>query len=198
MVTELWQDTRVGSEAYRLMNLDHPIVETRVLADMAAGIDVYYDRRWEATAVLCTWLLENLDQVMGKRVLVLGAGVGAETLVLGRHCEQLWVNDLSPVALELCAEQLEQNDIRNVTTLLGRYESLDLPDVDLVVASFLIYNKDTAAAMRAFLAERRCRMLLVNELLKPFRAFLKEESHEVIFRRDDGAVGVVLTRDVEF
>jgi predicted nicotinamide N-methyase len=192
MSTELWEETCIGQEHYTLMNLEHPHVEERVRSDMDAGVAVYYDRRWSITTVLTAWLLENVDVFRGKRVLVLGAGVGAEALVLARHGAHVWVNDLAPAALELSAEQLNKNGLHNYTELLGRYEAIDFPEVDLVVAGFLIYNKDTLAAMRAFLARHQGDVLLVNERLKAFRTFLKTEPHEVIFDLDDGSVGILL------
>jgi predicted nicotinamide N-methyase len=179
-----WEEVRIGQQGYFLMNLRHPEVELRVIMEMDAGVAVFYDRRWETTAVLTEWLEQNLDVIEGKRVLVLGAGVGAETLVLGRHCQQVWLNDLAPVALELCAEQMQHNGLRNFTTLLGRYEDLELPEVDLVVASFLIYNKETLAAMRSFLSFHPLDVIIVNERLAPFRKFLKSQEHEQIFEQE--------------
>ncbi|MGZ0657506.1 methyltransferase domain-containing protein [Coraliomargarita sp. W4R53] len=192
MSIELWQDTRIGQEHFTLMNLEHPKVEARVRSDMEAGIEVYYDRRWSITQVLTDWLLKNMEVFRGKRVLVLGAGVGAEALVLARHAQHVWVNDLAPAALELCAEQLNKNGLHNYTELLGRYETLEFPQVDLVVAGFLIYNKDTLTAMRAFLASHQGDVLLINERLKQFRSFLKLEPHKVIFDLDDGSVGILI------
>ena len=192
MSTELWQDAQIGQEHYTLMNLEHPHAEARVRSDMDAGVAVYYDRRWSITKVLAAWLLENVAVFRGKRVLVLGAGIGVETLVLARHGAHVWVNDLAPAALELCVEQLKQNGLHNYTQLLGRYEALELPEVDLVVAGFLIYNKDTLAAMRTFLAHHHGDVLLVNERLKAFRSFLKTAPHDVLFDLDDGSVGILI------
>jgi predicted nicotinamide N-methyase len=192
MRIELWEDALIGQEHYTLMNLEHPHVEARVRSDMDAGIAVYYDRRWSITKVLTDWLLENVNMFRGKRVLVLGAGVGAEALVLARHGGHVWVNDLAPAALELCAEQLHKNGLHNFTELLGRYETLELPEVDLVIAGFLIYNKDTLEAMRAFLGQHHGDVLLINERLKAFRSFLKSQPHEVIFDLDDGSVGILI------
>ena len=107
------------------MNLEHPHVEERVRSDMDGGVAVYYDRRWSITKVLTAWLLENVDVFRGKRFLVLGAG--ADALVLARHRKHVWVNDLAPAALELCAEPLNQNGLHNYTELLGRYEAIEFP-----------------------------------------------------------------------
>lgn len=190
---KLWETVQIGGQEYFLMNLKHPEVEQRVLAEMDAGVAVFYDRRWETTGIFTEWLEENIDLIRDKRVLILGAGVGAETLVLGRHGKHVWLNDLAPVAVELCFEQMHRNDLWNFTTLVGRYEDIGLPEVDLVVASFLIYNKETLDAMRSFLAGHRGDVILVNERLAPFRKFLKSEEHVVIFEKE-ATVGILLKK----
>ncbi len=184
-------EKQIGEVGYLLIDLDQKAVERRVIADMDAGVDVYYDRRWEVTDLLTDWLEKNHDVYAGKRVLVLGAGVGAETVVLGRLSKQLFVNDLSPTALELCGEQLVRNEVSDFGVLLGRYEELDLPEVDVIVASFLVYNKETLKAMRAFVREKGCQFILMNENLPDYQKFLTETQHEVIFEAE-GAVCVLL------
>lgn len=191
---QLWEPVHIKDESYVLINLDHPYVEARVRSDMDAGVAVFYDRRWGVTEVLNRWLLENLDLIRGKRVLVLGAGVGAETVVLGKYCSHVWINDLAPASVELCAEQMDQNGLKNYTNLLGSYEAIDLPEVDLVVASFLIYDAKTLKDMQAFLGKHQGDVLLVNERLKAFRQFLKNEKHTLVFDDEDGAVGIYLSR----
>ncbi|MEN8695577.1 MAG: methyltransferase domain-containing protein [Akkermansiaceae bacterium] len=187
----LWTPSTIGNQSYFLMNLDHSQVEKEVIAEMEGGVDVYYDRRWEITTVLTDWLAKHPEVMDGKRVLILGAGVGAETLILARHGSHIWINDLSATALKLCAEQLEKNGLQNFTPILGLYQERALPEVDLVVASFLIYNDETFQAMRSFVTSHRGEIILVNERLAPFPKFLELEKHEIIFEQD-GAVGVLL------
>jgi hypothetical protein len=67
--------------------------------------------------------------------------------VLGKYCSHVWLNDHAPAALELCAEQMDQNGLKNYTTLLGSYEAMDLPEIDLVISCFLIYDKKTLQAI---------------------------------------------------
>lgn len=183
---------RIGEHGYFLLDLDQRAVELRVMEDMDAGVDVYYDRRWEVTGFLTEWLEENHDVYKGKRVLVLGAGVGIETAVLGRLASKLFINDLSSTALALCSEQLGENEVHGFDTLLGKYEDIELPEVDLIVASFLVYNKETLRAMRAFMAENQCAFILMNENLPDFMKCLRELTHEVIFE-EEGAMCVLFT-----
>ena len=193
MANEQWASKMVGGEKFQLLNLDHSTVNERVMVEMEAGVDVYYDRRWGATAVLTDWLGEHREIFEGKKVLALGVGVGEESLLLGKLGEHIWLNDLAPVSLELCAEQMEENGLSNFTLLAGRYEELKLPKVDLVVGGFLIYNDETCAAMEAFLKEHKGQVILVNERLAPFPDFLERHEHEIIFDDESGAVGVLLS-----
>ncbi len=177
----IYKKTIIGDVEYQLLDLDQKAVEKRIIQDMDAGVDVYYDRRWEVTDSLTVWLEDHNDFYKGKRVLILGAGVGAETLVLGRLAERTYINDLSPTALDLCSEQMNYNGLVNHEALLGRYQELELPAVDIVVASFLVYNRETLASMRVFMAGSHAQFILMNENLKEFQSLLKEFSHEVIF-----------------
>jgi predicted nicotinamide N-methyase len=165
------------------MELKHPQVEQEIIAEMSQGIDVYYDRRWATTGVLTEWFAQNTDLFLGKRVLIIGAGIGAETLILGRHASHIWINDISPTALTLCQEQLKENGIENATSLVGRYEELDLPEVDLVVASFLVYNDDTYRSMSTYMDQHQGNLILVNERLAPFPKLLKEREHRILFEK---------------
>lgn len=184
MTPPLFKPSLIGNETFSLMELDHPRVEEEIIAEMKQGIDVYYDQRWETTGVLTEWLAQNIDLFLGKRVLILGAGIGAETLILGRHAERIWINDLSPTALTLCQEQLHENGIARAASLIGRYEELDLPEVDLVVASFLVYNNDTYQSMSRFMDQHQGEIILVNERLAPFPRLLKERKHRLLFEKD--------------
>lgn len=168
-----WVSHSVGDVSYRLLNLDHPSVDEVVMKEMSTGVAVYYDRRWSLTDFFAAWLLENREWMKGRKVLVLGAGVGLETVVIGMHAAQLCVNDLAPVSLDLCVQQLEENGIHGTTVLPGNYETIEIPDVDLVVGCFLIYNRETRAAMAAFCERFSGPILLVNETLGDFRSFLK-------------------------
>ncbi len=117
-----YETKKIGDTEYFLLDLDQREVDLRVMEDMDAGVDVYYDRRWEETDILAEWLERNHDVYAGKRVLVLGAGVGSETVVLGRLADKLYLNDLSPIALELCEMQLVKHGVVDFDCLPGRYE----------------------------------------------------------------------------
>ena len=164
----------LAEHRFQLLNLDHPDIAARVLGDIDAGIAVYYDSRWDLTTRFCHFLLAHPAWVAGRSVLVLGAGVGLETLVIARLCTTLYLNDRAPGALDLCAQQLRQNGITDFTCLCGSYETLDLPPVDLLVGCYLVYNRDTAAAMRQLLARPTPPVLLGNGNLLSWQSLLRE------------------------
>jgi len=190
----LWERSSVGGEEYKLLNLDHPEVDDLVMRDMEAGVEVYYDRRWEVTADLTDWLGKNRSLFEKKRVLVLGAGVGAETLLLSEFATQVWINDLSPVAIKLCQKQLMENGFHQAISLVGTYQDLDLPSVDLVVASFLVYNPETQQAMQRLLQQKHAPLLLVNESLPAFCKLLKKNRHQIVFEKE-GVACVLFTEE---
>jgi predicted nicotinamide N-methyase len=179
-----WLTRTIGDETFDVLNLRHRETERRILAEMDAGVEVYYDRRWGATELFTRWLLEHPELVAGKRVLALGVGIGLETLALGRLCRHLYVNDLAPVSLELCGEQLEQNGIRHFSPLPGSMATLPLPEVDLAVACFLIYEDETRAAVSAFVDRFPGEILVANGPLPAFETWLADlrRPHETLFK----------------
>lgn len=177
--SDLWISSTVAGRSFEVLNPDHPAVAERVLRDMKTGVAVYYDTRWSTTDAFCCFLSGAPQWVADKTVLVLGAGIGLETLVLGRLCAKLYVNDLAPGALQLCIEQLRRNGIVEVVGLPGRYEAIEMPPVDLLVGCFLVYNAETAASLRRLLKCETPPLLLMNDNLPVFRRLLRDSGRVV-------------------
>ena len=175
----LWLPVDLAGCHIASLNLKHPSVVDQVGDDIAAGTDVYYDRRWPVTERFCRFLLANPAWVADKTVLVLGAGVGLETVIIGRLCRFLYLNDLASLALDLCAQQLRRNGITTFTCLPGRYEELSLPPVDLLIGCFVVYNPETAQAMARLLAEDPIPVLLMNDPMPDFQALVRQTSRSV-------------------
>jgi predicted nicotinamide N-methyase len=169
----VWITVTIGGRRWQLLDLDHPQIVRRILAEIDAGIAVYYDRRWASTERLGRLLVAEPHWVTDRNVLVLGAGVGLETVVIGSLCNTLYVNDLAPVALELCAQQLRQNGLTDFVCLPGHYEHLQLPPVDLIVGCFLVYNRETAAAMQQLLQRPTPPVLLMNDNMTVFQQLVR-------------------------
>ncbi len=143
---------KVGDRTFQRLNLEHPEVGARILAEMKAGVPVYYDRVWPLTERFCAFLIENPELVADKAVLAVGAGVGMEAVVAGSLARRIHVNDMAPVALELLQEQLEANGIQVSGAIPGSFGEITLPrGVELVLACFVLYDPGTERAMRALL-----------------------------------------------
>lgn len=150
-----WIPTEIGDRTFRRLDLEHPEVGERIMDEIQSPVAVYYDRRWPLTGGFCRFLVERPDLVRGKRVLVAGAGVGMEAVVVGALARSVVVNDVAPVALELCAEQLEGNGIEAYEVAPGRFEEVELEGIDLVVACYVVYDPETRRSMDRLLQRAR-------------------------------------------
>ena len=156
---------------FQALNLDDKGVSGRITEEMSSGVAVYYDRRWKLTDAFCRFLLARPELVTGRTVLAVGAGVGMESVVLGRLADRLIVNDSAPASLELAAEQLERNGVRGFEVRPGLLQESDLTGVDLVVGCFVVYDPSTRDAMAALLeraADRNIPVVLANENVGSF------------------------------
>jgi len=181
MTPSLWEIARISPFEFHLLNLDHPIINKIILNEIDSGIDVYYDQRWNATEFFCRFLINNQEWIKNLTVLVLGTGIGMETLVIGKLCRKLYLNDLAPKALELCSWQLRKNNIHNYDLFPGYYEIIAFPPVDIVIGCYLIYNSATVRAMETFLKSCPNPVLLMNETLPAFIKFIRRTKRNVSY-----------------
>ena len=182
---------RAAATRYELLDLEAPDACRRIVADMDAGMDVYYDNRWPSTAWFADWLLAHTDLLAGRTVFVPGAGVGVETLVCAEFAARAICNDLSPVAMELCGEQARLNGFDNLETRAGSWLDAALPpEVDLVVGAFLVYDRGTRAAFEQLLRRLPAPVLLSNGEIGAFHAMLDglDRPHRVLAERGDAWV----------
>ncbi|MDF1751526.1 MAG: class I SAM-dependent methyltransferase [Verrucomicrobiales bacterium] len=174
-----WLPRTIGTERFELINFDHAAIEKLVLDEMDTGFEVFYDNRWGLTSEFSHWLVENQPLFRDRSILNLGAGAGIETLVLAKYARKIYINDLSELSLQLCAEQLEENGLNNFESLPGDYTRIPVPlECDLAIACFSIYCPVTSASVKSFLNRFRGEVIIVNEFLKPFREFLTEIDRE--------------------
>ncbi len=173
MPHSIWTTVTFNYNEFKLLDLDHPQVEKDILGEMKTGIDVYYDTRWGLTQEFCEFVYEIPELLLNKNILIAGAGIGAETVVLGSMARKLYINDLAPVALDYCAQQLRANSINNFETIPGSYSDIDIPDVDITVACFCVYTSQTMHAMKTLIEKAPCPVLIVNETLQAFVRLIK-------------------------
>jgi hypothetical protein len=177
--SSLWTTVTIAGRYFQVLDLDHQSVTHHVFGDIEAGIKVYYDQRWAVTERFCHFLLHEPGWVAGRDVLILGAGIGIESVIVGSLCTTLYINDSAPGALALCAQQLRHNGIVTFVCLPGRFEHLSFPPVDLIIGCFLVYNRDTARAVQQLLARTTQPVLLMNDNMPVFRTLLRQTSRIV-------------------
>lgn len=151
---------------FEALDLDHKGAADRIMDEMRSGVAVFYDTRWGLTNTFCGFLLRYPELVRGRTVLVAGAGVGLEAVVIGRIADRVVINDLAPASLELAAEQLIRNGVAGFDVQHGGFQQCDLTGIDLVVACFVIYDQRTRDAMSELLgraADQGVPVLLANE-----------------------------------
>jgi len=111
--------------------------------------------------------------------------------VVGKLAAEVAVNDVAPVALELQMEQLAANGIRGARAVSGGFEDASLAGVDLVVASYVVYDDETRSAMATLLertGERGIPVLLANEDLEGHFSLLLDSTERAVteLERDGG------------
>ncbi|MDF1811651.1 MAG: methyltransferase domain-containing protein [Verrucomicrobiales bacterium] len=184
-----WLAHTIGTESYKLLNFDHPTIESLILDEMDTGFDVYYDNRWGLTTNFSNWLAENRHLVANRNIIILGAGAGIETLALAKYGKNIYLNDLSELSLKLCAEQLDINELTNYQLIPGDFTKIAVPpECDLAVACFSIYCQATASGIGKFLDRYDGEVIIVNEYLKAFREFLAttKRKHETLQEWEGG------------
>lgn len=157
-----WKRTQYGPYQFELLNLKTRALSHMIQDDMKT-VDVTYDTRWGPTDLFAHLLVENNHLVKDKQVLCLGAGIGVDTLVIGRLCRKLYLNDLSSVALSLCEKQLLHNDIRHFESVIGSFENIPVPDVDIVTGCYLVYDAPSATRINRFILSCDRPILLMND-----------------------------------
>ena len=143
---------------------------------------------WLGGQALARYLLDHPDEVRGRRVLDLGSGSGLVAIAarLAGAADVVAV-DIDP----FCAAAIELNAACNgvvVDVVIDDLLRRNPPDVDVVLAGDVWYERDMAAQVMAWLARSPARVLLGD----PGRAYLPREGWTEL-----AAYDVPTTRDLE-
>jgi predicted nicotinamide N-methyase len=140
---------------------------------------------WESGRVLATLMCEQ--RIDGRRVLEVGCGIGLASLVLnGRHAD-ITATDYHPDAEAFLAENVRINHGRAIPFVRAAWTDADcgLGTFDLLIGSDLLYERDHAAQLAAFIA-RHARAACEVVMVDPGRG------HHAGFSRRMAAEGFVL------
>jgi predicted nicotinamide N-methyase len=188
MSQELWLNKYIGDNLFDLLNLDHPDIQKVILSDIESDVDVYYDERWKLTEAFSRFILDNPKWVENKTVMIVGAGIGIETLIIGRLAHKIYLNDLSLTALNLCTKQLIKNGVHNSQIIHGRYECVEMPKVDIIIGCFLIYNLEGYRSMKQLVENSHYPVLLMNASFDAFIKLIKKADRKsnTLLSTDEG------------
>ena len=173
-----------------------PEVELHLCDDIAAfwtitGEDApppFWAVPWLGGQALARYLLDHPDEVRGRRVLDLGSGSGLVAIAarLG-GADSVLAADIDP----MCATVIPLNAAHNgvdVDLTLDDLLERPAPDVDVVLAGDVWYERDTAERVTAWLASSEARVLLGD----PGRAYLPQAGWVELASYD-----IPTTRDLE-
>jgi predicted nicotinamide N-methyase len=106
---------------------------------------------WAGGQAVARYLLDHPDVVRGKRVLDLAAGGGVASIAAAlAGARAVTATDVDPAALDALALNAAANGVAVDTTCADVLDD-PVPDVDVVTAGDVFYNRDLAARMLAFL-----------------------------------------------
>lgn len=113
---------------------------------------------WPGAVVAAQELSQYPQLIKGKRVLILGAGVGIEAqaaAVLG--ASTVTATDIHPTTLKLLQYGAEQAGLSNIigTAILDLFSKQPLPECDLIVVADVLYNERLAAQVAVRCLEAR-------------------------------------------
>jgi predicted nicotinamide N-methyase len=106
---------------------------------------------WAGGQAVARYLLDHPDVVRGKRVLDLAAGGGIASIAAAlAGARAVTATDIDPAALDALALNARLNAVTIDATCADVLDD-PVPDVDVVTAGDVFYNRELAARMLAFL-----------------------------------------------
>jgi predicted nicotinamide N-methyase len=106
---------------------------------------------WAGGQAVARYLLDNPDRVRGRRVLDLAAGGGVVAIAARlAGARVVTATDIDPAAIAAIALNAAANHV-TVDALCADVLDDPVPDVDVVTAGDVFYNRDLAARMLAYL-----------------------------------------------
>jgi predicted nicotinamide N-methyase len=143
---------------------------------------------WLGGQALSRYVLDNADEVRGRRVLDLGSGSGLVAIAAAlAGAARVLAADIDPFCLDAIAVNAAHNGVQVDVTVEDLLDA-DPPDVDVVLAGDVWYERELAARVLDWLGRSRARVLLGD----PGRAYLPESGWVEL-----AAYDVPTTRDLE-
>jgi predicted nicotinamide N-methyase len=101
---------------------------------------------WDSAIALAEWLVGQAEQVRGKRMLELGAGVGLPGLVARSLGAEVWQTDHQPMALSLAAVNMKQNGVPGSHHFVADWRTWMHTDCyDILLGADILYERSMHA-----------------------------------------------------
>ena len=116
---------------------------------------------WSGGQALATYLRDHPEVVAGKRMLDLACGSGLVGIAAAKAgAARVWCNDIDPYAEAAVALNAGLNGV-HIDFLSGDLLAGPAPDVDLIVAGDICYEKTMTGAMLTFLGRAAAKSVTV-------------------------------------
>src|SRR5690606_17103920 len=172
-----------GSAGIRLYLFDPSVMDGPLSHDEAQAIvaePAYWSFCWASGQAIAAFLAEQPEWVRGKRVLDFGAGSGVAGIAAARAgAREVIACDLDPLALDACAANAELNGV--TLTLTDDWRAHE--DLDLILASDVLYDRDNLPLLSAFLQQAPQVLLAdsrVRNLAEPGYRLLTQQEYRTL------------------
>jgi len=158
--------------------MDGPLSHDEAQAIVAEP--AYWSFCWASGQAIAAFLAEQPEWVRGKRVLDFGAGSGVAGIAAARAgAREVIACDLDPLALAACAANAELNGVTLTLTDDWRAHG----DLDLILASDVLYDRDNLPLLGAFLQQAPQVLLAdsrVRNLAEPGYRLLTQQEYRTL------------------
>jgi len=125
--------------------MDGPLSHDEAQAVVAEP--AYWSFCWASGQAMAEFLLKHPHWVKGKRVLDFGAGSGVAGIAAAlAGARGVIACDIDPAALDACAANAQLNDV-----VLQLSQDWRQPDIDVILASDVLYDRDNLPLLTQFL-----------------------------------------------
>jgi predicted nicotinamide N-methyase len=120
---------------------------------------------WPSGQVLAHLMFDQ--EIVGKRILEVGCGIGLSSLVLNHRAADITATDYHPEAGNFLRANVQLNDGKEIPFVRTGWddEKSNLGEFDIIVGSDLLYESEHAESLSTFIdqhAKPQCEVILVD------------------------------------
>lgn len=147
---------------------------------------------WPASIALAHEVMARASDLVGKRVLELGAGTGVPGIVASSLGARVVQTDRSEVALHVCAMNVERNHLASIERRVAAWETFETDErYDAILGSDVLYATNMHEQLRAI-----CERFLAPGGVVLFSDPFREQSLPILERMEKGGWRVSLAKYV--